>query len=307
LKTPSRVGTVEFVPAWLFYLHPTHQSFSLAGMRSKIYLILVLLALSVSSCIFHLGAGLHTRDITYLTRPVYRGDSARRSATYISGHGTLSQGYLFYSDLNQNYSLLASLHRAHTWRYGTVAYGGFGYGGALLLDGRINQPPPLQVEAGTYPFYGLGLRGAYSFSWPISPRFDWRVLGIDASLSREFGPWAALRQRLPELTSRDPHGRADDWVFFPDPYLVTAGLTTEFCLKSPRRDLSFHVRSFMGRSLGGYPRFYPEIALPVRNTTFILQDERISYSFLMTQLAYQFSWQLGCSFRLVPRKSGKRI
>jgi hypothetical protein len=276
-------------------------------MSKNFYLLLLTVLTGLSSCTYRLGAGLHTADVTYLTRPTYRGDSVGRSASYASA--VLSTGfgmdYLLSSSRNTNTSGLVNWHRAHTWRRGSLAYGAFGYVGQYKIgngtsDRRDSLGRRLTPEAGRYGYQGLGLRASYSVNVPLGETVDWRVAGVEAALSREFGALTRLRERLPEGVPIVPAPQKNfvDWTVVRDRYLLTAGLTTEINLKSRSSDASFNVRYFAGRSAGGYERLYDGMWFPVRNMTFAFQGPKTTASLLVTQLYTRTTYQFGYSRRL---------
>lgn len=240
----------------------------------------LLMLLVLSGCAHRLGAGLFGNDITYLPRPAYRDGATGASATYLSGGLNLGRGFSSQGN-DVNASASATFHQAHTWRHGSAAYGAFGYGGTYRLgDQAFARYDSLQRQnvnpfAGQYGYYGWGLRAAANFSLPMHPSFDWRLVGVDLALSREYGALTGVRQRLADFVATEPRPRPLlREIVVRDAWLVTYGLSSEMCWKDGHSQVS--LRYFWGRPGGNYARFaegITELGANVSNLTLAYQDE----------------------------------
>ncbi|MBC7890841.1 MAG: hypothetical protein H7Y12_01395 [Sphingobacteriaceae bacterium] len=150
------------------------------------FFLLLVPVVFLPGCSHRLGAGLYGNDLTYLAKPIYRGDTAGCSAIYLSASGNLGRGFTWASR-DANASGLLSLHRAHTLAHGNVAYGGFLFAGTYRLDGYGFSVYDSLLRRNTYPFqgacgyYGGGLRGSANLSIPFR-RVDWRAIGFGCGL-----------------------------------------------------------------------------------------------------------------------------
>ncbi|MCY7353446.1 MAG: hypothetical protein LH606_22770 [Cytophagaceae bacterium] len=256
---------------------------------------LLLLAFLAQSCAHRLGAGLFGNDVTYLHRPAYRAGAAGASATYLSGNLNVGRGFSSQGG-DFNGSANVALHQAHTWKHGSIAYGGFAYAGKYWLGdqafARFDSLQRREVNpfAGRYGYYGWGLRTAANFSVPLHSGFDWRIAGLDLALSREYGALTTVRRQLADFIAIEPNnGRLFSEIVVRDPLLFTFGLSSELCWKN--QDDQFSFRYFWGRPAGGYSQFDRGLFIGganVSNCTLAYQNEREGWAGFV-QLAQPFT------------------
>jgi hypothetical protein len=274
----------------------------------RAFLLFALSVLTFQNCTHRLGAGIFGNDLPYLGKPLLLGDSAA-SATYVSAG--INGGYGYSSQADANGSGFAALHRAHTWRWGSVAYGGFAYAGQYhigektfsqpVYDPQSRQTVSVNPFSGPATYFGGGVRVSADLNLPLSPYADLRILGIEIARSTETGYLTHLRQWIPERTEpRWPSGRTR-WLVVRDRDLTTFGFTSELVLKEPRYRRATSLKYVLGRSAGDYGRLYDGASLFVYNATLAHHDERrgwtlygqVSQIFSKTTVQVGFSRQLG--------------
>lgn len=278
----------------------------LPSMRALLLFALSILAFQ--NCTHRLGAGIFGNDLPYLAKPLLLGDSAA-SATYATLG--LNGGYGYASQADANGSGFAALHRAHTWQYGSVAYGGFAYAGQYRIgptsfnqpvyDPQTRQTISVNPFSGPATYFGGGLRVAVDLNLPIDSHVDLRILGIEFSHSTEAGYLTYLRQWIPE--GSEPAGLLGRkrWLVVRDRDLTTFGLTSELVIKDPYAGRATSLKGVLGRSAGDYGRLFNGASVFVYNATLAHHNERrgwvlygqVSQLFSKTTAQVGFSRQLG--------------
>lgn len=203
-------------------------------MKRIITTSLYIIPLLFCACNDHIYApALYKSDIAYQYKPM-SSDSVK-NANYVSGAISIGRG------VNQQDNVLighASFSRANTFQNFNVAYGGYGFFGNYQNTSIPNYQPGYFTNK--Y-LSGIGIRGSANVYTP-SGRTDLRLLGIEASYSKEFGAYTGFReyaQSLPGFYTNANTG------------LLTAGLTSEIIWHN-QRDLNtqYGYRLFIGSVFG---------------------------------------------------------
>jgi len=138
----------------------------------------------------------------------------------------------------------ASLYWAH--RFGRFqCYSGLslslGAYNARPWDSSINWYPPVNqpahaAEVNTYTgrhfFGGTGFSGGINYVIPLGGGCEWRVIGMETNLQREFGAYHSFRTKLPDsLTTLDIRDR----------FFGAAGISTELVIKGRKESAGLRI------------------------------------------------------------------
>ena len=115
----------------------------------------------------YLGAGLHSNEMTYWTKPSTR-DTNKIAAIYSTGSLSSSRGY---QTGDQLFIAQGAVYQSHTSKSTNVSYGIFGYAGRYSIGSGT---APLDKFQGNYGLYGTGIRASFNFNSITSKSFDWR-------------------------------------------------------------------------------------------------------------------------------------
>ncbi len=173
---------------------------------------LVVLA-CLTSCAQHYGPAMFGTQNTNMAKPQYDTGTANRK----SYAGLEFSGNNGYNSSKYNYSLMPSYHRAHAFSFLDVAYGGFGYAGLY----RVSNIKP---ENGIKYFAGLGGRASANVNLRLE-NFNWRIIGVDAAYSKEFGSYRQMRS--------DFNNNSNDSIimYHTKGHSASIGLFTEFVFR----------------------------------------------------------------------------
>lgn len=136
----------------------------------------------------------------YHTIPL-QADSTR-SAFY--ANGSLSWGTA--NDLRADKSFAGGLNFSHSLNFGSfqARYGVGITGGSYRVDtfelsgnNETVNPSVINAVAGKKGFSGVGFDGGINFVVPMR-NGEWRALGLETSVRREFGNYSAFRKNLPD-------------------------------------------------------------------------------------------------------------
>lgn len=178
-------------------------SFQVFSQKSPVLTATILLLLlnacsSYNPGIYKYGSGFIGGEATYITKPVY--DSNKVAKTY--GGGKYYYSPTGYNRSDNNMQLELNAHRAHTFKYANITYGLFGYYGEYYVTDEpvntfLNSPPTLLPEKylGKKNYYGGGLRFSFNLNLP-SPSADFRPIGLQMIIGKEYGNFKNFRQEL---------------------------------------------------------------------------------------------------------------
>ncbi|WCT12395.1 hypothetical protein [Mucilaginibacter jinjuensis] len=191
----------------------------------KPYLFAAALLLIFSSCTKHYyPSAMFQNDVQYMSKP-YSGDSVRHG-TYVSG-ALLLTGNSGNIDDGASAGLL-NIYQSYTLKNPNlnISYGVLGFAGNYRA-GTDNTNISIDKN-----FYGLGVN--FSMSPYINRgNVDWRIIGLDLTYTKEFGDYAAFRQRMLNTDKLTYYRKTD---------LFTYGLFTEAMVKvSPAVSLAFKI------------------------------------------------------------------
>lgn len=191
----------------------------------KPYLVVVVLLLLFSSCARHYyPSAMFQNDVQYMAKP-HSSDSVL--------HGTYASGAFLTTFNTGNISEsgaagLLNVYRSHTLKHPdlSVSYGVLGFAGNYYGH-MADNPDGLNKS-----FYGLGA------NFSISPyikgeNVDWHIIGLDLVYTKEFGDYAAFRQK---------GINTENYIFYRKTDLFTYGIFTEAIAKvSPKVALAFKI------------------------------------------------------------------
>ena len=165
------------------------------------------------------------------------------ASIYVARHGSWWQSYYGLDGTLGSYNL-------GTWR--TRDPSSFNF---VLYDGPPAPPPltarQLNTYTGGYTFGGLGVSGGFNGVIPMG-QGEWRVLGIETAVHREFGDYLRLRRNLPDSVAS---------YIVRNAYFGTVGLTSEWVFRTRTGDFGFRLAD--GWTLGNnyqHPGVYDSVA-----------------------------------------------
>jgi hypothetical protein len=154
---------------------------------------------------------------------------------------TYSNGSANYSGNDYLWSLHSSVHAAHQYDNVQFHYGlGLTLGTYVMGRWQVDTAPAVQLNtySGPHFFGGVGFQGGINGVMPFD-RGEWRYLGVETSVTQEFGNYLAVRKQLPDsiVTLLDR-----------SPLFATAGINTE--LVGHTRQGEFGFKWAFGFALG---------------------------------------------------------
>ncbi|NCD69478.1 hypothetical protein [Mucilaginibacter agri] len=191
----------------------------------KPYLIAAALLLMFSSCAKHyFPSAMFQNDVQYMTKP-HSSDSVRHG-TYASGAfiGNFNMGNISES----GDAGLLNVYQSYTLKDPklSISYGVLGFAGNYYGH-QENNPDGFDKS-----FYGFGTNFSIS-PYIIGDKIDWHLIGLDLVYTKEFGDYAAFRQR---------GINTENYTFYRKTDLFTYGIFTEALAKvSPKVSLAFKV------------------------------------------------------------------
>jgi hypothetical protein len=180
---------------------------------------------------------LYNNDISYQPKPSSF-DSAK-TASYVSlGFGThegvSSSTTITFGELN--------LSRGHVFNNVNLAYGAFGFAGAIDNSNHDNEKSDPNSFA-SKSFGGVGGRLSANL-FQKTGNVNFRYLGFEAAYSKEFGDFAAFRRDVYNLPNYHSTLKTE---------LLTVGGTSEILWRgNATPDNQFAFRLFIGANIGDY-------------------------------------------------------
>ncbi len=273
----------------------------IVNMNPRNRTILLLLPASLfllSSCItnafFH--SPMQGNNNAYHATPL--GSDSVKSATYVDGAASLGG---MNEDLRDGvYAFQLGLHRAHA--LGAIR---FNYGATLALgsyhvDDYYHSYNSYYsngyVPGGNLFFGAYGLQGGVSASMPLGRRGEWRYLGVEGSLFKEFGDYYSFRKNLADTLAEEIDRKK---------YLGSVGLNTEIIFKSRRSGNKFGIKIGVGsylRQLSYYDSYSSNYS---HKDDLIYFSSTYHFTFRKSTIYFQFNgathaahFQVGYNFRL---------
>ncbi len=217
-------------------------------------------------------------NIAYQPKPMSY--EVKKTTNYISGtfgiHSAVNNDDVGFGELN--------LSRAHTFKYGNLALGMFGFAG------RVTNATSDSNNIGKYSFKhlsfeGLGIRASGNLTSSFD-HIDWRFLGFEAAYSKEFGAYTNFRRMVFGQSGYSTSLGSS---------LFNAGLTTEIIWHSSSiNENQFGFRLYIGRNFGNL-RYLNN--LPLGSASFYFLN---SYTCYFMQLHHIISTVQVASFGLQP-------
>ncbi|MDO6434684.1 hypothetical protein Q4E93_29000 [Flavitalea sp. BT771] len=203
----------------------------------------------------YLTSALHGNANDYHPVPQVQ-DSAQR-AFYV--HGAFVSGSAGIQLKDRVTAFRGSFTAAHHGRFWQAYYGGDLTLGSYDIrkwdtatTATYQHPAPLynaailNRQAGGKFFGGVGLHGGANFTIPMGIA-EWRIVGVETSLYREFGNYLTVRRKLPDTAAS---------LIVRNPFYGTIGLSSEFVIKWPDGEFGWRIS---GGPVIGYPYSNPEI------------------------------------------------
>jgi hypothetical protein len=197
--------------------------------------ILLIATLFTAGCSKHYYApALFKSDVAYQFKPMST-DSVK-STNNISAAIVSSEGY----SLSDNLTLgQLSYNRANTFKNLNVSYGAYGFIGSY--QNKTIQPN----QAGYFDsksLSGLGFRGSVN-TYVHDGNADFRLFGIQASYSKEFGAYTDFRKSAQNIHDLYADGSTS---------VITVGLTNETVWHGRNPALQYGYRFLLGTVLGNH-------------------------------------------------------
>ncbi len=204
-----------------------------------------------------------------------------RASVYVAQHQGMLQWY---------YGLNATLGSYQLNKWDT--------GGQYLLPGSLYQPPvtarQLAAYSGPHTFGAAGFSGGINGVIPMG-QGEWRFLGIETSLNREFGDYLHFRRKLPDSLAS---------YIVRQSFFGTFGLSTELVFRT--RQGNFGFRFSGGFALGvPYNRPNPDDKFGPNSLYYGYGTFAFQYTYHRWTVWYHdefatrgYSTQLGFTYRL---------
>gem|GEM_PF-345860 len=167
------------------------------------------------------GAGIKLKDQV----------TAFRGSFTVAHHGSFWQAY-YGADLT-----LGS-YRINKWDTSTTVN--------YLHPAPLYNAAILNSQAGGKFFGGAGFHAGANFAIPLGP-LEWRILGVEMSLYREFGNYLGARRKLPDTAAT---------LIVRNPFYGTLGISSVFVITTLNGEFGF---GWSGGQVLGYPYADPEI------------------------------------------------
>ena len=219
-------------------------------MKKIYYLPFLAVITLLAACNDHYySPAMYKNDMVYQFKPM--SSDSQKNATYISGGINIGAG----STQNDNV-LMGELHldQAHTFDNLNIAYGAYGFAGSYQNSSiQTNEPQ----------YFDSKFMGGYGFNasaniFVTSGRADYRILGLAASYSNEFGDYADFRKKA--QSTPNFYTDASTSVF-------TAGFTNETIWRSSH-NFQQGYRVFLGEIFGNHNYINTSTATPTSSSNY---------------------------------------
>lgn len=171
-----------------------------------------------------------------------------KSATYLSGTVSIGGANDYYED--QVFSFNGYFHRSHAFNSIQAYYGAnFSLGSYNVGQSYYYNPyttPLVNYDYGRKFFGSVGVSGGMNLVIPMGSRHEWRVIGIETTLQKEYGSYLSFRKSLPDSAAT---------AITRNNLFISGGLTTEFVFKIRRRG-TIGYKLAIGSSFQKTPKFY---------------------------------------------------
>ena len=213
--------------------HMKHPSFILLFFTMVIFF---------SSCIQQNFLHSPLQGLTTAYHPVPVASDSAGSATYVNA--ALSAGGMNELLRDGVYSGQVSVHRGVIVRRARFFYGAVAFAGDYDVNKWVYEGQGVtNLQPGDNFFGGVGAFGGASLARPIGRFGEWRYIGIEGSLSKEFGSYYQFRKNLADSLAQEIDRKN---------YLGSLGLSTEWIFKS-RHAHEFGIKLGMGSFLRTLP------------------------------------------------------
>jgi hypothetical protein len=168
--------------------------------------LILLLAFLASGCAVqqnYLMSPLDLNSNTYHAMPLH--SDSIRSAIY--GNLGITNGIYNYEGRDNLYSFSGQFHRSHDFR-GFQAYYGAGLSigsyhvspySIYEIEGIPLRDTLISVSTGSHQFFGAyGFNGGMNLVVPLPGGGEWRIIGFETFVGKEFGSYLNFRKSLPD-------------------------------------------------------------------------------------------------------------
>jgi hypothetical protein len=224
----------------------------LMTLKSYLYLVMGIGLLTLPGCVVRQAffvSPFNGNNLEY--HPVPKAGDSIHTAVYSSL--TYSNGSA--NDFGTDYlwSLHLSVHAAHQYNQVQFHYGlGLTLGDYTMGTWRVDSgngylfspntalrtAAQLNTFSGTYAFGGVGFQGGINGVLPFR-RGEWRYLGVETSVTQEYGNYLAVRKQMPDSIAT---------LINRSPTFATVGVTTE--IVGHDRNGEFGFKWALGWALG---------------------------------------------------------
>jgi hypothetical protein len=246
----------------------------------NILILAVAICIAVSSCTTRIyPPALFQNDIQLMEKP--HSTDEQKSATYVSGSYLLQDNMASYGALQSG---LLNIYHSETVPNINYSYGVLGFAGTFTRDST-------NTIIDNKAFMGLGVNGSVSY-YKNYGKIDWRIVGMDAVYTKEFGDYLAFRKAVaqnPDVITTTQSG------------LFSFAIFSEVIGK-PSPDVNIGGRLFFSKTAGRVNRdlqrdsFLDDMA----GITGFVGYKRVSGHLTLTSTRAMFysSMQIGLSYKL---------
>jgi hypothetical protein len=170
-------------------------------------------------------------------------NKAGGTSSYVDDNGTRIYSGTSATDPVHHFQL--SFHRSHTTEYFQAYYGASISAGTYsisrydsLYTNKIVNVDLINSQAGSKYFGGAALVGGINMVVPFKKTHEWRIIGVEASLGKEWGEYYEFRKNLPD-SSANAVSKTDNYG--------SIGFTSEVVFKRGKNN--FGLKAAWGSSL----------------------------------------------------------
>lgn len=231
---------------------------------------------------------LHAAQSVYHVQPT-QGDS-NRSATYIGLAGSFNA----IGEAVDDNAQLGQFKLHHAGKLGRFQY----FGGVQLNAGAYNLSSNYidsLIRGSRSRFvWSAAVSGGMGYTIPVTPRFDWRIIGIEGNVGVEGGRYKDFRKSVPDSTYQYVDRSSVPRMFF---------ATTEMVFTRRRTGTKIGYQFAIGSNFRTLPSeyddyyYYDYTPLIIRNTLQITKDP-ISFHFQINAARYLLGLGTGITYRL---------
>jgi len=182
----------------------------------------------------------------YQAKPLVSDSS--KSATYLTG--SLYRGSANYHSRDDVFSAQGGIQRGHTFKNIQASYGLNAFAGTYKVHAYDTMIPPFNPDdsyvnfpainagAGRNHYEGLALNGSINGVLPFGNGNEWRFVGVETVIGKEYGKYASFRKDLPDSAAN---------AIYRDDRIGSWSVTSELIMND-HAGSSFGLKLAIGRS-----------------------------------------------------------